>query len=277
MDKLESHRHYRIVEQAIHFIHAQFEQQPTLAEIAASVHVSEYHLQRIFSEWAGISPKRFLQFVTKQAAIEALNHTSNLIEASHQVGLSGSSRLHDLMVTCEAMTPGEMKQAGEGVLIQYGTVSTPFGDAVIGWTERGICYLQFVEGQIQAVIADLHSQWPKASLQINDAEAALISQNIFASPLERGKIHLVLKGTNFQVKVWEAMINTHPAQQLSYAQVAQLIGSPKASRAVGTALANNTIGYLIPCHRVIKSNGDIGNYRWGIDRKSAILAWEKAV
>ena len=276
MDNIESHRHYRVVEEAIHYIHHHFDRQPTLAEIGAAVNMSEHHLQRIFSEWAGISPKRFLQFVTKQAAMDALRDTSNLIEASHNVGLSGTSRLHDLMVTCEAMTPGEMKKAGEGVFVQYGVVSTPFGDAVLGWTERGVCYLQFVDNQHQTVVNDLYSQWPKANFALNNTEAQQLSQKIFASPLERGNIHLVLKGTNFQVKVWEAMINTHPAQQLSYSQVSQLIGSPRASRAVGTALANNTIGYLIPCHRVIKSNGDIGNYRWGVDRKSAILGWESA-
>ncbi len=277
MDNPDSHRHYRIVEQAIRFIRSHFDSQPTLSEIAAAVHMSEHHLQRVFSEWAGISPKRFLQFVTKQAAIDALKNTSNLIEASHNLGLSGSGRLHDLMVTCEAMTPGEMKKAGEGVCIQFGVASTPFGEAVLGWTGRGVCYLQFVENQKQTLIDDLHSQWPKAIFTLNHQEAALLSQKIFASQLERGNIHLVLKGTNFQVKVWEAMINTRPSQQLSYSQVSQLIGSPKASRAVGTALGNNTIGYLIPCHRVIKSNGEMGNYRWGTDRKATILAWEGAL
>ena len=144
MDNLESHRHYQIVEKAILFINNNFDKQPTLLDIAASVHMSEHHLQRVFSQWAGISPKRFLQFITKQAALDALQSTKNLLEASHTIGLSGSGRLHDLLVTCEGMTPGEFKSGGEGVLIQYGICSTPFGEAVLGWTLRGICYLSLI-------------------------------------------------------------------------------------------------------------------------------------
>ena len=277
MDNLESHRHYQIVEKAILFINNNFDKQPTLLDIAASVHMSEHHLQRVFSQWAGISPKRFLQFITKQAALDALQSTKNLLEASHTIGLSGSGRLHDLLVTCEGMTPGEFKSGGEGVLIQYGICSTPFGEAVLGWTLRGICYLQFIHNTQQTVIDELYRQWPNANLTLNMEEAAKKGSDIFSPSLERGKIHLLLKGTNFQIKVWEALINTHSSQQLSYSQVSQLIDSPKASRAVGSALANNTIGYLIPCHRVIKNNGEMGNYRWGIERKTAMLAWEQAL
>ncbi|WP_261858705.1 bifunctional helix-turn-helix domain-containing protein/methylated-DNA--[protein]-cysteine S-methyltransferase [Photobacterium sanguinicancri] len=280
MSNSEIHRHYHVVEQAINFIHRNFERQPTLAEIAQSVYMSEHHLQRVFSEWAGISPKRFLQVVTKQAALDALKQTRNLMEASQSVGLSGTSRLHDLMVTCEAMTPGEIKKGGEGVSIQYGVAVTPFDEAVIAWTDRGICFLQFTDHHAKTVIDELYQQWPNGTFEVNSEQAQEYSDTIFSvepdKKLARGKIHLVLKGTNFQVKVWEAMINTHSGQQLSYSQVAQLMGSPKASRAVGTALANNTIGYLIPCHRVIKSNGELGNYRWRPDRKAAILAWENA-
>lgn len=271
-----AHRHYQIVEAAIGFIYSQFESQPTLKQIAREVNVSEYHLQRIFSQWAGISPKRFLQFVTKRAALEALANTSNLIKASQDLGLSGASRLHDLMVTCEAMTPGEMSKAGEGVNIEFGIAPTPFGEALFGWTPRGVCHLEFIEQAPQLFIDNLKGQWHNANFRRDDLEADNLSQRIFCSKLERGKIHLVLKGTNFQVKVWEAMINTEPGQQLSYSHVSQLIGSPKASRAVGTALANNNIGYLIPCHRVIKSNGELGNYRWGANRKAAIQLWENA-
>ncbi|HBY85533.1 MAG TPA: 6-O-methylguanine DNA methyltransferase [Colwellia sp.] len=277
MDNIESHRHYQIVEKAILFINNNFDKQPTLLDIAASVHMSEHHLQRVFSQWAGISPKRFLQFITKQAALDALQSTKNLLEASHTIGLSGSGRLHDLLVTCEGMTPGEFKSGGEGVLIQYGICSTPFGEAVLGWTLRGICYLQFIHNTQQTVIDELCRQWPNANLTLNMEEAAKKGSDIFSPSLERGKIHLLLKGTNFQIKVWEALINTHSSQQLSYSQVSQLIDSPKASRAVGSALANNTIGYLIPCHRVIKNNGEMGNYRWGIERKTAMLAWEQAL
>ncbi len=277
MCNLESQRHYLIVEKAIQFIHRNFDKQPTLEDIANSVHISEYHLQRVFSQWAGVSPKRFLQFITKQAAIDALQHTSNLLEASQSIGLSGTGRLHDLLVTCEGMTPGELKNGGEAVVIQYGACPTPFGEAILGWTLRGICYFQFVTDKQQTLVDDLCQQWPNANITLNNEEAIRMSKDIFSSSLERGKIHLVLKGTNFQMKVWEALINTQPSQQLSYSQVSQLIDSPKASRAVGTALANNTIGYLIPCHRVIKNNGEIGNYRWGVERKKAMLAWERAL
>jgi len=277
MDNVESHRHYQIVEKAIQFINKNFDKQPTLIDIAASVHMSEHHLQRVFSQWAGISPKRFLQFITKQAALGALQSTNNLLEASHTIGLSGSGRLHDLLVTCEGMTPGELKGGGEGVMIQYGVCSTPFGEAVLGWTLRGICYLQFINSTQQTMIDELYQQWPNANITLNTEEAAKKGNDIFSPSLERGKIHLLLKGTNFQIKVWEALINTHSSQQLSYSQVSQLIDSPKSSRAVGTALSNNTIGYLIPCHRVIKNNGEIGNYRWGVERKTAMLAWEQAL
>lgn len=276
MDNVESHRHYQIVEKAIQFINTNFDKQPTLLDIAGSVHMSEHHLQRVFSQWAGISPKRFLQFITKQAALAALQNTNNLLEASHSIGLSGSGRLHDLLVTFEGMTPGELKGGGEGVMIQYGVCSTPFGEAILAWTLRGICYLQFIKDKQQPVIDELYRQWPNANISTNKEEAEQIGNSIFSSSLERGKIHLLLKGTNFQIKVWEALINTHSSQQLSYSQVSQLIDSPKASRAVGTALANNTIAYLIPCHRVIKNNGEIGNYRWGTERKTAMLAWERA-
>ncbi len=277
MDNLESHRHYQIVEKAIQFINRNYDKQPTLIDIAAAVHMSEHHLQRVFSQWAGISPKRFLQFITKQAALDALQSTNNLLEASHTIGLSGSGRLHDLLVTCEGMTPGELKGGGEGVQIQYGICSTPFGEAILGWTLRGICYLQFINTSQQTVIDELYRQWPNAIITLNREEAEIKGNDIFSPSLERGKIHLLLKGTNFQIKVWEALINTSSSQQLSYSQVSKLIDSPKASRAVGSALANNTIGYLIPCHRVIKSNGDIGNYRWGIERKTAMLAWEQSL
>lgn len=277
MNKSEMHKHYHVVEQAINFISHYVDKQPTLTEVAKAVGMSEYHLQRVFSEWAGISPKRFLQLMTKQTALEALKGTESIIEASEKIGLSGASRLHDLMVSCEGMTPGEVKSAGEGVLISYSTITTPFGEAVLAWTQRGICYLQFIVQKEEQLIEALFAQWPMARFVVNDKEGAILGKKIFSSPLKRGRIHLVLKGTNFQVKVWEALINTHASQKLSYSQLSRLAGSPKASRAVGTALANNTIGYLIPCHRVIKNSGYIGNYRWGKERKVAMLAWEDSL
>jgi AraC family transcriptional regulator of adaptative response/methylated-DNA-[protein]-cysteine methyltransferase len=210
MNNVESNRHYKIVENAIRFIHQNFDKQPTLIDIANSVHMSEHHLQRVFSQWAGISPKRFLQFITKQAALDALQNTNNLLEASHTLGLSGTGRLHDLLVTCEGMTPGELKSAGEGVFIQYGVCKTPFGEAVLGWTLRGVCYLHFINNNEHTVIEGLYLQWPNAKISLNSGEAEIRGEQIFSSSIVGEKIHLVLKGTNFQVKVWEALINTHP-------------------------------------------------------------------
>jgi AraC family transcriptional regulator of adaptative response/methylated-DNA-[protein]-cysteine methyltransferase len=223
-----------------------------------------------------------LQSLTKQSALAAIKQSENLLAASEAVGLSGTGRLHDLMIHCVALTPGEIRRKGAGVTIEYGVAETPFGQAVFGWTQRGVCYLQFVttdnetsDGNRDSLIMELYRQWPNADFILDQPQARGLSDTIFGQKLERGKLNLVLKGTNFQIKVWEAMINTHAAHQYSYGQVAKLIGSPNASRAVGTALANNTIGYLIPCHRVIRGDGDIGQFRWGSDRKVAIQTWEQ--
>jgi AraC family transcriptional regulator of adaptative response/methylated-DNA-[protein]-cysteine methyltransferase len=274
MDRRESDRHYQLVERAIHYIHEQQAYQPTLKEIAATVAISELHLQRIFSQWAGISPKRFLQYLTKQAALVALKKSDNLLDASLSAGLSGTGRLHDLMVSCEAMTPGEIKLAGKGMVIEYAFISTPFGEALLAWTTRGICYLQFIDQQ-SALIEDLFMQWPNAQYIVNQHQGDHLSIQIFSISGPQEKLHLLIKGTNFQVKVWEAMLTSVNGQQLSYAQLSKGIGSPKASRAVGSALASNMIAYLIPCHRVIKSTGMLSNYRWGTTRKAAIQVWEK--
>ncbi|GAD80127.1 methylated-DNA--[protein]-cysteine S-methyltransferase [Vibrio ezurae] len=265
-------RHYQTVEKAIVYIRHHIQHQPSLSEIAEHVHLSEFHLQRVFTEWAGISPKRFMQSMTKQRALQVLKTSDTLLEAADHVGLSGTGRLHDLLVSCEAMTPGKAKNLGADLHIKYGAALTPFGEAVIGWTDRGICFLQFVEQDVCQTVAILRQQWPLARFYSQDAHS--ISDTIFSG--KGNKIHLLVKGTNFQVKVWEALIHSQPGQLLSYAQVAQKIGSPKASRAVGSALASNTIGFLIPCHRVIRGDGDIGQFRWGSDRKVAIQGWEAA-
>ena len=276
MAKRESDRYYQLVERAIHYIHEHQTQQPTLKEIAQAVAVSELHLQRIFSLWAGISPKRFLQYLTKQAALEALKESDNLLDASLSVGLSGTGRLHDLMVSCEAMTPGEIKLAGQGMMIEHAFVSTPFGEALLAWTARGICYLQFVGNEKTTLFEDLLQQWPNAQYKENKIQAEQLALKIFSSPTSQQKLHLLIKGTNFQVKVWEAVLTSNNGQQFSYAQLSKCMGKPQASRAVGGALASNRIAYLIPCHRVIKSTGLLSNYRWGTPRKAAMQVWEKA-
>tara|TARA_R110001583_G_scaffold7720_10_gene37990 strand:- start:11906 stop:12763 length:858 start_codon:yes stop_codon:yes gene_type:complete len=272
----QNYQHYKLVAHAIQYIHERQADQPTLKEIAKAVDISELHLQRIFSQWAGISPKRFLQFLTKQVALDALKQSDNLLDVSFSAGLSGTGRLHDLMVSCEAMTPGEIKLAGAGMIIEYALISTPFGEALIAWTTRGICYLQFVDLQFETIKEDLFSHWANAQFSENQPQGNKLSEQIFSTTAQQNKLHLLIKGTNFQVKVWEAMLTSFNGQQLSYAQLSKAIGNPKASRAVGSALANNMIAYLIPCHRVIKSTGMLSNYRWGVDRKAAMQVWEKA-
>jgi len=269
-------RQYTIVAQAIDFVRANAHRQPSLAEISKAVFLSEYHLQRLFSQWAGLSPKRFLQFLTKEHAKMRLLESQDILNAALGVGLSGPGRLHDLMVSCEGMTPGEIKTLGRGVEVSYGSAVTPFGDALIGWTARGVCFLAFCDSDAETRRKELAEQWPEARLTKDDQEAERIAALIFPAVPRPGKLHLLLRGTNFQMKVWEALLQTHPSQVLSYSQLAALAGSPGAQRAVGSALAANTIGYLIPCHRVIRETGVAGNYRWGCGRKLALIAWEGA-
>lgn len=272
----DGRRHYAVVARAIRFIRANLRRQPSLAEVAAAVHLSQYHLQRVFAAWAGISPKRFLQYLTKEYAKQALRDCDDMLSVAAAAGLSGGGRLHDLMVSCEAMTPGEIKAGGQGVLIGHGHAPTPFGEALIGWTPRGICHLAFCDGNRNSGIASLASQWPGAKLVTDDGAAIRLAGKIFGGRQRSDRLHLVLRGTNFQIKVWEALIGIEPAQRVSYSRLAALAGSPQAQRAVGSALAANRIAYLIPCHRVIRESGDIGNYRWGPERKAAMLAWESA-
>jgi len=275
MDELPSPaRQYAVVARAIDYLRANALHQPTLAEVAAAVHMSEFHLQRVFAAWAGISPKRFLQYLTKEYARQALRTTVDLLSVTEASGLSSASRLHDLMVTCEAMTPGEIKRGGAGVVLGFGCGATPFGEALVGWTARGLCYLAFLDDDEAIRLAELASQWPAAKRERDDAQARQWLDQVFAATPQRGSLHLVLRGTNFQIKVWEALLKVEPSRMVSYTQLAQLVGTPRAQRAVGSALAANTIGYLIPCHRVIRESGDFGRYRWGSERKTAMLAWE---
>jgi len=269
--QLESQpQHYHVVAQAIDYIRCHAHNQPSLQEIAQAVHLSEFHLQRIFASWAGLSPKRFLQFVTKERALAQLAQSQDLLNVALDSGLSGTGRLHDLLVTCEAMTPGQIKSLGKDLTISYGRAPTPFGEAIFGWTERGLCHLEFFEHDFATEVKQLRLAWPQASFQANAEHANELAATIFNAPLTPGKIHLVVKGTNFQLKVWQALLKTSGDQLVSYGQLANMAGSPKAQRAVGSALAANTIALLIPCHRVIRGNGELGHYRWGENRKLAI-------
>jgi len=270
----EWRRQYDAVARAIAFIRANAARQPELAEVAAAAHLSEFHLQRLFSAWAGLSPKRFLQYLTKEHARHALRASAGVLDAALAAGLSGPGRLHDLMVSCEALTPGEIRAGGEGVELRYGLAATPLGEALFGWTSRGVCHLAFCDADRAAQVDTLQRLWPAADFIRDDAAAAALAARVFPAAPAPGKLHLLLRGTNFQIKVWEALLKIPPASLLSYGQLAGHLGRPRAARAVGSAVAANTIAYLIPCHRVIREDGDSSNYRWGVERKLALRAWE---
>lgn len=267
-------RHYALVARAIGFIRAHAQKQPTLKEIADAVHLSPFHLQRLFVDWAGISPKRFLQYLTKEYAKQRLARSADVLSVADSAGLSSSSRLHDLMVSCEAMTPGEMQSGGRGMDIGCGFAASPFGPALAAWTSRGICHFAFCIADEQAMLAELALLWPRAVFERDDRHAVELLLQVFPRTPTRGSVHLVLRGTNFQIKIWEALIHTEFGSMLSYQRLARQAGASGAQRAAGGALAANTIAYLIPCHRVIRDSGEVGNYRWGSDRKLAMLGWE---
>jgi AraC family transcriptional regulator, regulatory protein of adaptative response / methylated-DNA-[protein]-cysteine methyltransferase len=264
---------YRRIERAIQFIQENANEQPNLKEVAESVNLSEYHFQRLFTRWAGISPKRFLQFLTKENA-KALLRQSSLLEAAYSAGLSSPGRLHDLFVQCEAVTPGEYKLQGEGMRISYGFHPTPYGECLLAATERGICFLAFItdEGRSAALQA-MKAEWKMAEWIENPAVTNRHVKAIFSSG-RKSTVRLQVKGTNFQIKVWEALLRIPPGQVASYEELAVQIGAPSASRAVGNALAHNPIAFLIPCHRVLRKVGDFGHYRYGQARKKAMLLRE---
>ncbi len=269
-------RNYRRIERALHYIEANVRRQPGLDEIAAHVGLSEFHFQRLFTQWAGITPKRFVQFLTKEHAKALLRRSQNVLDTSLAAGLSGPGRLHDLLVSCEAITPGELKAGGAGVVIDYGTHPSPFGECLVATTARGICHLAFVHDGREAAIAALHDDWPRAQLRENEVATRVLVGAIFDPAPRTRPLPLLLKGTNFQLKVWEALLAIPPGAIVSYQAVARYIHMPNAVRAVGTAIGQNRIAYLIPCHRVIQSLGDFGQYRWGSVRKKAIVGWEAA-
>jgi AraC family transcriptional regulator of adaptative response/methylated-DNA-[protein]-cysteine methyltransferase len=270
---------YTRVEQAIRFLDANTQRQPELREIAESVGLSEFHFQKLFTRWVGISPKRFLQFLTKENAKRLLEDSTNLLDAAYEVGLSGPGRLHDLFITCEAVTPGEYKARGEGLTIRYGFHPSPFGECLLATTPRGICSLAFVEKRDRrAALDELRRQWSKAVLVEDPLVTRPLVRRIFnrdASSLQ-SSLALLLRGTNFQIKVWEALLRIPPGRVVTYEDIAAFLGKPTASRAVGGAVASNPIPVLIPCHRVIRKVGEFGNYRYGPARKKALLGWEMA-
>ncbi|MBK7318036.1 methylated-DNA--[protein]-cysteine S-methyltransferase [Candidatus Villigracilis affinis] len=273
----ELSQHYQLIEQAIQYIETNVHRQPELDEIASAIGLSEYHFQRLFTRWAGISPKRFMQFLTKEHAKDLLARSENLLETTHQVGLSSLGRLHDLFVNTEAVTPGEYKSNGAGLTIHYGLHLTPFGKCLIAATERGVCHLSFVETSEGNAIDTLVADWNQAKMIEDYRTTAPLIDRIFSTPTPDIPLKLHLRGTNFQIKVWEALLHIPAGSLTTYEQIAAQIGNPNALRAVGTAVGHNPIAVLIPCHRVIRKSGEFGNYRYGPARKKALLAKEFAL
>ncbi len=270
------HRDYQRVAQAIRFLCEHYREQPTLAVLSDHLDLSEYHLQRLFSRWAGVSPKQFMQHLTREDARRRLRNSS-VLDAAHAVGLSGGGRLHDLMVRCEGVTPGEYKYGGKGLTIVYGNHITPFGDCLLASTGKGICKLAFYDTpeQRELLVEELYEEWPEASLNEGKAQTATLVEQIFTSVDESAQpLSLLMKGSPFQLQVWQALLRIPCGEVLAYADVAELLGRPEASRAVASAIARNRIGYLIPCHRVIRSSGEFSQYRWGSERKQAMLVRE---
>ena len=267
------------IEKAIQFIEANFKSQPTLDQIAASVHLSKYHFDRLFKRWAGISPIQFMQFMTLDYTKQRLAESQSILETAFDAGLSGPGRLHDLFVTFEAMTPGDFKKQGAGLDISYGFCESPFGECLLAKTKRGICYLGFAEAEKRTKILDqLFQTWPGSEFREDPESICLIVKDIFE--IERHKnprpFNLQIKGTNFQINVWKALLNIPEGWVVSYKDIASHMGYPNAFRAVANAVAINPVAYLIPCHRVIAKSGKIHQYRWGSARKKALVGWEAA-
>ncbi|HZY82801.1 MAG TPA: methylated-DNA--[protein]-cysteine S-methyltransferase [Cyclobacteriaceae bacterium] len=275
----EEHINYKRIEEAIRYLEANFQRQPELDEVADKVHLSPFHFQRIFAEWAGISPKRFLQYLTVDFLKTKLLESRNIVEAAEQAGLSSQSRVYDLFTTLEAVTPQEYRQKGGGLRIEYGFHETPFGAALIGVTERGICWLSFVNSDDQpgAELEKMKQHWNNSVFHMNEELTAQHAKTIFSASLQpEKKLHVLVKGTNFQVKVWEALLKLPMGSVTTYQDIAKSIENPNAFQAVGSAVGSNHIAYLIPCHRVIRKDGILGEYRWNPTRKKSMIGWEMA-
>ena len=265
---------YLRIEQAIQYLEAHYRRQPELREIAEAIGLSEYHFQRLFTRWVGISPKRFLQFLTKEGAKELLKRSANVLDTTYSVGLSSPGRLHDLFVQTEAVTPGEYKARGAGLTIRYGFHPSPFGECLLGLTERGICHLGFTQQGREAALANMAGDLANAHLLEDASATEPLVATIFSLERAPSPIALFLTGTNFQLKVWEALLRIPSGSVCTYEGLAAEIGQPSAARAVGTAVGRNPVAVLIPCHRVIHKMGKFGNYRYGSARKKALIGWE---
>lgn len=269
---------YHRVERAIRFVADHASEQPELDDVARHLDLSPFHVQRLFTRWAGISPKRFLQFLTAERAKELLRDSETVLDAAYELGLSSPSRLHDLLVTLEAATPGEWQVRGEGLEIRWGVHPSPFGDCLLAVTDRGVTGLAFVDDEPREALGDLSRRWPRAEIVEDRKATAPWIERVFRPETEgtddSAPLPVYVGGTRFQVQVWRALMAIPDGRVVSYGDVARAVGKPTAARAVGQAVGANPVAWLIPCHRVLRSTGDFGGYRWGGTRKAAMLAWE---
>ncbi len=270
---LDPRNHQRIAA-AIGFILDRYQDQPRLEDIAKHVGLSSWHFNRLFKSWAGVTPKQLVQFLSLRAAKESLDRQASILSASLNAGLSGPGRLHDLFVTIEAMTPGEYKNGGAGLVLDYGFSASPFGDVLLAGTRRGLSNLTFVDQGTHGAVDELGKAWPNATLERNDESMSALARQIFSGG--GNALRLRLKGTNFQLQVWQALLKIPSGNQTSYSELARTISRPGSHRAVANAIGKNPVAWLIPCHRVLRASGALGGYRWGVDRKAQILTWELA-
>lgn len=268
---------YHRIARAIDYISSNFKEQPGLEEIAEKAHLSAFHFQRLFSEWAGTSPKKFLKYISLEHAKKLLKAQATLSETAFETGLSGTGRLHDLFISIEGMTPAEYRNGGKDLKIQYSFAESHFGKVIVASSPKGLCYMAFEDDEIKA-LSDLKSNFPNAAFQLKANPIHQNALSIFRNHSHTiPEIKLHLKGSDFQLKVWEALLKIPMGQLSTYGSIAEKIGNPNAPRAVGTAIGTNPVAYLIPCHRVIRANGNFGGYMWGNTRKTAIIGWESAV
>jgi AraC family transcriptional regulator of adaptative response/methylated-DNA-[protein]-cysteine methyltransferase len=276
LEDFETTRDWRRIGRAIHFLTARYTEQPRLEDAADAVGLSPFHFQRLFTRYVGVSPKSFIGHLTLEHAKRELANGASVMDAAIDSGLSGSSRLHDLSLKIEAMTPGDYAKGGRGLSIEYGFADCPFGRVLVMATAKGVCGLAFGdEGEDARMLADMTSRWPRADFAENTKRAEEIAQTIFEHD-GKTEIGLHLLGTPFQIKVWEALLKIPEGKMTTYGTIATRLGDAKASRAVGTAVGRNPVSWLIPCHRVLGSDGALHGYHWGLVRKRSMLAMEAA-
>jgi AraC family transcriptional regulator of adaptative response/methylated-DNA-[protein]-cysteine methyltransferase len=273
---MTSQQHYQLIAEALHWLCENQQDQPSLDKLAKHVGLSPHYLQRLFQDWTGVSPTQFLKYLTKDQAMERLRQGQTVLDSAISSGLSGPGRLHDLLITTQAMTPGEAKRKGLGVDISYGYGITPFGEALLAWTNRGVCFLGFCheEGK-EHTWNHFNQQWPDANMTESSAEANNRLSDIF-NEKENKQLKVWLRGSPFQLRVWEALLQLPSGSHCTYGQLAAFTGNAGASRATGSAVGRNPVSWLIPCHRVINSLGGLGGYRWGTNTKQAMIGYEAA-